>query len=99
MLLLLHAISTWVLVISSIYTQVVYGHVIISCSLQFCSFSFWHYHPYILQQFNEMFFTLVSPVFSTCYYNVATRKLSYSQNLLTKYNIPLFDHKEVLLSV
>ena len=24
--------------------------------LQTCSFNFWHYHPYILQHFNEMFF-------------------------------------------
>ena len=47
----------------------------------------------ILQHFNEMFFTLVSLVFPTCNYNVATRILldkSYSE-LRTRCNILLFD--------
>ena len=107
MLLLFHAISTWVFIISCIYTQVVYmhmyghyhNHAVVHCALlgllQPCFFSFWHYHPYILQHFNEIFFTLVSPVF---HYTVATRILSCSE-LKIKYNIPLFDHKEILIII
>ena len=33
------------------------------CFFVSCFFNFWHYHPHILQHFNEIFFTLVSLVF------------------------------------
>ena len=81
-----------------IYTN----NIIIDCSLgllQSCFFSFWHYHPYILQHFNEMFLHLFHQFFLLLYnYTVATRILSHSE-LKIKHNIQLFDHKEILLSV
>ena len=54
-----------------------------------CFFKFWHYHLYILQNFNEMFFTLVLLVLPTCYYTIATRMLNKIQ----------FDCKEIIIIV
>ena len=56
--------STWFFIISCIHKLcMVVSLSVVHCaplqSLQSCFLGFWHYHPYILQHFNEMFFTLV----------------------------------------
>ena len=55
-----YIISTWFFIIS----RIVHGYIIlvVHCaplwSLQSCFLNFWHYHPYILEHFNEMFLHL-----------------------------------------
>ena len=44
---------------SELQTRLLVCHCRVCIICLSCFFNFWHYYPYILQHFNEMFFTLV----------------------------------------